>query len=192
VLRHTASLTLILTSSLALGQAAQTPRTPQAPGTFNFQHAPMSNATVFPNNGQLMRDTGCPVNLIAQRQGSTNLLNANTRQSGPAQGLHLYLNREPGAPTIESIEVTVYAISPKARILPTDIDSSDLRTKTFELRRDSNSPTLKEADVWMSKVGALRWVDLISITWTNGNTWHASQTSRCRSIPSNFVLIGQN
>ena len=186
MLRITTLLTLVLAATLAQAQS------PAQPSTFTFHHAPMSNATVFPNNGLLMRDTGCPVNLIAQRQGSTNLLNANTRQSGPAQGLHLYLNREPGAPTIESIEVTVYAISPKARILPTDIDSSDLRTKTFELRRDSNSPTLKEADVWMNKVGALRWVDLISITWTNGNTWHASQTSRCRSIPSNFVLIGQN
>jgi hypothetical protein len=152
----------------------------------------MSTAAIFPRQGLLTTDTGCPVNLFAKRQGVTTVIETRgTRQDGPAQGLHLTLIRQPGAPTIESIEVTVYAISPKARVLPADIDSSDLLSKTFELHRDGNNSTLKEGDVWMNKVGALRWVDLISITWTNGTTWYTSQTSKCRAIPSNFVLIGQ-
>jgi hypothetical protein len=109
----------------------------------------------------------------------------------PTQGLHLTLTRQPGAPAIESIEVTVYAISGKARVIPAEVPPSDLITKTFELHRDGNNSTLKEADVWMNKVGALRWVDLISITWTDGTTWHTSETSKCRAVPSSFVLVGQ-
>jgi hypothetical protein len=188
MLRITTSLTLVLTATLSFAQA----QSPAQAGPFTFHHAPMSNATVFPRQGLLTMDTGCPVSLFAQRQGTTTTIDINSSKDGPSQGLHLTLTPQPGAPTIDSIEVTVYAISGKGRVLPAGIDSSDLRTKTFELRRDANSKTLKEADVWMNKVGALRWVDLISITWTNGNTWHADPSARCRAIPSNFVLIGQN
>jgi hypothetical protein len=111
------------------------------------------------------------------------------KQAGPAQGLHLTLNHL-AAPAIDRIEITVYGVSSKARVLPAGPIPEDV-SKTFELRRESGSNTLTEADVWMHNVGSLSSVDLISITYADGTTWHTTENLKCRAIPSNFLLVGR-
>jgi len=140
--------------------------------------------------------TGCPINFRADRQSTTQMLTAgSTQQNEPALGLHLTLDRQ-SAPAIESVEVTVYGLTPKNRILPTDLFTSDANTndtisKSFELQKNASNDTLANADVWMSKVGALRWVDLNEIRYTDGTIWHPSASTKCRAVPSSFVLVGQ-
>ena len=156
------------------------------------------------------RDTsGCPVGFSARRQATGQIMTAgDARQSGPAQGLHLTLGNR-STPSIESIEVKVHGTTPEARILPAStpaeisadtqydagIDrqsrSTDAITKTFELHRTSGDTSLREADVWMHQVGSLRWADLISITYADGTTWHATADLHCRAVPSNFLLVGR-
>ena len=63
-------------------------------------------------------------------------------------------------------------------------------SKTFELRRSAGSDSLSDADVWMHNVGSLTRVDLISIHYTDGTTWHATENFKCRAVPSNFLLVG--
>jgi len=134
---------------------------------------------------------GCPVGFSASRQADFQTMLASERsQPGPAQGLHLTLSHLT-APAIQSVEVTVYGISPKLRALPVDPPSSDTISKTFELQRRAGSNSLTDADVWMHNVGSLSRVDLISITYTDGTTWHATDTLKCRIVPSNFVLVGR-
>jgi hypothetical protein len=41
----------------------------------------------------------------------------------------------------------------------------------------------------MQKVGSISRVDLISITYTDGTTWHSTPNLQCRVTPSNFVLV---
>jgi hypothetical protein len=138
--------------------------------------------------------SGCPVGFFANRQAATNLVTvdrARQKDDGPAQGLHLMLNRL-NQPAIQSIEVTVYgtSLSLKAYALPVAPPSPDLISKTFELHRTTGSESLSEADVWMHQVGSVRWADLISITYTDGTTWHAPSNLKCRAVPSNFLLVG--
>jgi hypothetical protein len=175
-MRHT-PLLLILSTAFAFSQALPAPQSNIGSPSILYRPAP--------------RAAGCPVSLFATRQGSPSVDLANTSpQSGPAQGLHLSLAHL-DTPAIDSIEVTVYATSTSARVLPAGIDSPDLRSKTFLLHRTGDSTTLTQADVWMHKVGSIRWVDLIAINFTNGTTWHPAENSRCRIEPSNFVLVGQ-
>ena len=137
-------------------------------------------------------DTGCPIGFFANRQAATNLVTVDrdaSRNDGPKQGLHLILNHLNG-PAIQSIEVTVYGTSLKLRALPVAPPSDDLISKTFELHRTTGSDSLSEADVWMHQVGSLRWADLISITYTDGTTWHAMPNLKCRAVPSNYLLVG--
>jgi hypothetical protein len=113
--------------------------------------------------------TGCPIGFRADRQSTAQILTAGS---------------------------AVYGLSPRSRILPADLLTSDADTthiisKSFELQKSSNNETLSNADVWMSKAGALRWVDLTEIRYTNGTTWHPSASTKCRAIPSNFVLVGR-
>jgi hypothetical protein len=110
------------------------------------------------------------------------------RQAGPAQGLHLMLDHL-AAPAIDSIEITVYGVSSKARVLPAHEPSPDV-SKTFELRRETGSNSLSDADVWMHNVGSLSRVDLISIHYADGTTWNATENLKCRAIPSNLLLVG--
>ncbi|WP_433967441.1 hypothetical protein [Tunturiibacter gelidiferens] len=140
--------------------------------------------------------TGCPIGFRADRQSTAQILTAGTtKKKEPALGLHLSLDRQT-APAIESIEVTVYGVSSKGRILPTDLlttqdSASDTVSKSFDLQRSAGNETLSNADVWMNKVGALRWVDLNEIRYANGTSWRPSASTKCRAIPSNFVLVGQ-
>src|SRR4051812_48794504 len=63
-------------------------------------------------------NTGCPVGFSASRQGTGRAMTAaDARQAGPAQGLHLALDRLT-QPAIESIEITVYGVSSKERVIP--------------------------------------------------------------------------
>jgi hypothetical protein len=117
------------------------------------------------------------------------------KQAGPAQGLHLTLNHLT-EPAIESIEITVYGVSPKGQVLPTnqwtaDTDTRDVISKSFQLQRSAGSETLNNADIWMHQVGALRWVDLNEVRYTDGTSWRPSGSAKCRAVPSNLVLVGQ-
>jgi hypothetical protein len=134
---------------------------------------------------------GCPVGFTASRQAAPQMMSASdASQLGPALGLHLMLNPLTES-SIESIEVTVYGTSTKGRVLPVDTQSSDAVTKTFELHRTQGTASLNDGDVWMHQVGSLGWVDLISVTYADGKTWHATASLRCRAVPSNFLLVSR-
>lgn len=150
--------------------------------------------------------SACPVGFYASRQATGQIMSAKDAKQpgsaqtptqnpgqGPVQGLHLtlgygYLASTPA--NIQSIEVTVYGTSLGVRVLPLAQQASDTISRTFEFHRTSTDSSLTDADVWMHETGSITAVDLISVTYTNGNTWHASPTRRCRAIPSNYLLIG--
>jgi hypothetical protein len=135
----------------------------------------------------------CPIGFSASRQANGQILNraSDAKQAGSAQGLHLMLNHL-SKPAIQSIEVTVYASSLKLRALPLPLDASlpETISKTFSLERQTGAASLSDADVWMHQVGSVRWADLISITFTDGTTWHPTENLKCRAVPSNFLLVG--
>jgi hypothetical protein len=138
----------------------------------------------------------CPVGFRANRQSNAQILSAtDADKNGPPLGLHLTLDH-PAVSVIESIEVTVYGVSPKSRIVPTDFQPADAITrdtvsKSFLLQRSANDKTLSNADVWMHQVGALRWVDLNEVHYADGTTWRPSGSEKCRAVPGNVVLVGQ-
>ena len=135
-------------------------------------------------------NSGCPVGFFASRKATGQIMTAgDARQAGPAQGLHLILNRLT-QPAIESIEITVYGVSSKARVMPAGPLPEDI-SKTFKLRRSAGSNSLSDADVWMHNVGSLSRVDLISVHYADGTAWHATEDLKCRAIPSNLLLIGK-
>jgi hypothetical protein len=140
--------------------------------------------------------TECPIGFRANRQASPQILSAgDTQNETPALGLHLTLDRQT-EPAIESVEITVYGVSPKGQVLPTtqwtaDIDTRDVISKSFQLQRSVGAETLNNADIWMHQVGALRWVDLNEIRYTDGTSWRPSGSAKCRAVPSNLVLVGQ-
>ena len=181
--RFSISLLFLLAGTLTLAQTSSNP-------SLVFKNSPTAvkaadSVVLYTNRPD---NSGCPVGFFASRQATGQIMSASdARQAGPAQGLHLMLNHLT-QPAIESIEITVYGVSSKARVLPAGPLPEDV-SKTFELRREAGSNSLSDADVWMHNVGSLTRVDLISIHYTDGTTWHPTENLRCRAVPSNFVLV---
>jgi hypothetical protein len=170
-------------------------------GAFTFAQTSSNPPKISPTTGKAADsvvlyanrpdNAGCPVGFFASRQATGQIMSAgDARQAGPAQGLHLALNHLT-QPAIESIEITVYGVSSKARVLPAGVPPEDV-SKTFELRRSTGSNSLSDADVWMHNVGSLTRVDLISIHYADGTAWHATENLKCGAVPSNLLLIGSS
>jgi hypothetical protein len=45
------------------------------------------------------------------------------------------------------------------------------------------------SDVWMTGVSALRWIEVKSITYSDGSEWHESNAAKCGITPDPFVLV---
>ena len=173
---------LLLTGTLTFAQTSGNPTLLKNSPTPDRTADPVVHYTIRPDN------TGCPIGFFASRRAAGQIMSASdARQAGPGQGLHLMLNHLTG-PAIDSVEITVYGVSSKARILPVAPPPEDF-SRTFELRRSADSNTLSDADVWMQNAGSLSRADLISIHYADGTTWHTTENLKCRAVPSNFILI---
>jgi len=173
---------LLLPVTALLAQSPAVPRTNSNPASVVLRSIPIG--------------TECPIGFRADRQASPQILAAgDTQKNTPALGLHITLDHQT-APAIESIEITVYGVSPKVQVLPTNqwaavTDTRDIVSKSFQLQRSAGAETLNNADIWMHQVGALRWVDLNEVRYTDGTSWRPSGSAKCRAVPSNLVLVGQ-
>ena len=182
MLRLSASLLFLLAGTFTL---AQTPNDP--PAALKDSQAKITLGQEF---RRLSYNFGCPVGFAANRQAPVQMMTAeDARRFGPMQGLHLTLRKLKNMPAIESIEVTVYGTSQKGLVLSVGTQPTNTVSKTFQLRRTSDDTTLSDADVSMQLVGSLSWADLISITYADGETWHANAETRCRAVPSKFLLV---
>jgi hypothetical protein len=133
---------------------------------------------------------GCPVGLFADRRSElVTRLAEDGRPTEPAQGLHIRLIRLT-TPKIERAEVTVYGVTPRAGILPLGDAAAKGISKTFILHPDEAGKESQEATVWMHEVGVLTHVELNSLTYADGSVWHESDGSKCRAVPSLFLLVG--
>jgi hypothetical protein len=132
---------------------------------------------------------GCPVGLSAERRSDFGMrLADNGPVSEPAQGLHINLMNL--SSRIESAEITVYGVTSRASIMPVGGAASNEVSKTFVLHPGVVSKESQEATVWMRDVGALTRVELKSLTYVDGSGWRESEGSKCRAVPSLFVLVG--
>ena len=65
---------------------------------------------------------------------------------------------------------------------PPDID------RDFKLTGAANVG-LHGRNLWVEGVGGILSVDLTSILYVDGSTWHASPSSICHAVPDSFTLI---
>ncbi|WP_158942665.1 hypothetical protein [Granulicella sp. S190] len=187
--------------SIALALLAGTASLAQAPATAQsqpdspsaFHRGPTPSAVVL---RELAGSVNCPVGFHANRKGPVQMFSAsNGGKMSPTLGLHLTFDHK-NSPAIDSIEITVYGVTPNVRAVPAaaltaDTNKADTVSKSFSLRRNIGSDTLTDAEVWMHQVGALRWVDLNAVHYTDGAEWTSSEPAECRVFPTDLVLVGQ-
>jgi hypothetical protein len=131
--------------------------------------------------------TGCPVFLSAsQRALPQQVETGSTLPLRPAQGLTVTMTGL-RASRITSAEVVAHALSPRNRaVLTANVDDADV-TRSFHLEAKDGGGF--SSDLWMDGVTSIRWIEVKSITYSNGTVWHESETQKCSVRPNPFTLI---
>jgi hypothetical protein len=180
--RFSVSLLLFLTSGFTVGQ--------QAPKSSPGPEAVRPVATPFTFQSNVTTVLGCPVGLTVDRRSNlVTRLAEDGRPTGPTQGLYIRLIHF-GPAAIESAEITVHGVTPRASVLPVGGAGSNKISKTFVLHPGEGGKGWQEATVWMELAGVLTSADLNSLTYADGSVWHESEGSRCYAVPSPFLLVG--
>ena len=131
--------------------------------------------------------SGCPVVMTAQQRSMTHQVYAGGAvPNQTAQGLTVAMS-DSRALRITTAEVVAHALSPRSRaVLTSSEDDADV-ARTFQLTAKDERGF--RSNLWMKGVTSIRWIEVKSLTYSNGSVWHESETRKCIVRPDPFVLV---
>jgi hypothetical protein len=135
----------------------------------------------------------CPVGLQVTHSGRFAERNA---KSGPADDvapslseqrldfkMTNFLPRE-----IVNAEITVHGFSHKGRYIPVSAPTPDL-AKTVDVALDVKGNSSASRELSFARFSAIRTIDVNSVTYVDGSTWHASSPGACSVAPSLIMPV---
>jgi hypothetical protein len=146
-------------------------------------------------NGFLIDPANCPVGLqVERRPGLSEQRNAQgptiNRRVEPGvlyQRLHLImtnlLSRD-----ITSAEITAHGFSDKSRTILLSNAAPDL-AKPVNVALDVKGMGRASSDLALSHFTAVTSIDVDSVTYADGSTWHASSPGACSVTPSMIMRV---
>jgi hypothetical protein len=179
------SFALLLTPAFALAQSAWQPRDLSAAQI--EARMKQSSATV----ARLSRLTqGCPVGLQAQRQGAANMVTINgrpQREAGPSVRLTVI---NPQGRDIVGATVVVRGYDSRPRFFPV-LGNGPATTmkKTVTLKLNVGGGDNGATNLTMKNFGSIASIDLESLEYADGFTWHASVEQPCTVEPDLLLLV---
>lgn len=174
------------------------------------------NAAPAPSTGNAFRfgavTSGCPVSMqLEQRLGNqvVTVQNDGTVYKAPATQLMLTVtgllegsppngtHMQPAAHhtplRAASATATAYGFGGQARaelVSPGQrANGSSGPPRKLQVHFNAND-TSSVAELWLPSFGAVRWLELDSITWADGSSWKPAQGQSCMVTPSLFMLVG--
>ena len=148
----------------------------------------------------LSASANCPVGLTAKRgigQGGILAIDGGQRQR-VGQELQVRLTNWRSA-EVAGIRITVHGFSGKGGLLSTDssmVDSLNSDNagpqearKTFDLHMTIGANKESSTSLWLNRFTAISLIDINSITYANGLTWHSSAQETCHFAPEGATLI---
>jgi hypothetical protein len=138
----------------------------------------------------------CPVGLhvshgtfFLERKTMYGPSNGDVAPSVPYQLLHLtmtnFLSQD-----IVSAQITVHGFSDKWRVIPLSNESPapDL-AKTVDVALNVKGNGHASSDLSLSRLTAVAAIDVNSVTYADGSTWHTSSPGACSVTPDGFMLV---
>jgi hypothetical protein len=132
----------------------------------------------------------CPIGMRVQHGNGDQLLWAKDRPVGIAQYLQVIMSNSKSV-DIVGAKITVYGFAAKTRYIPAQsprTSSPDL-TKTVGLDLMVKSKGGQSTDLRLPHFTAVSWVDLDSVTYADGTTWHSSVGKTCHVVPELMRLV---
>lgn len=100
-----------------------------------------------------------------------------------------------GPQRVVSATATVYGFGgqPRAELVSPGLNSRGSGrsgpTRNLQLRFNTKDGS-SVAELWLPSFGAVRWLDLDSITWSDGSSWKPARGESCTVTPGLFMLVG--
>ena len=142
-------------------------------------------ASTEPSSLQVFPLGSCPIGVEARQQQSTQYLFADS--AGPA--IHpLYTVNFATRDSRRIREVALELVGPTGPHREEVASRSPLKqdaVESFTLARMSNP------DVATARLTAVRWIDLVRITYSDGTTWNRGPENTCRVSPNGFIPVQQ-
>ena len=135
-------------------------------------------------------DASCPVGMQA-RHGAGIPVGMNAGRSPitpPAQKIHLTMTNLL-AHEIVSAQFVVHGYSNKRRAMNLANSSNPDLAKTVELVLDVKGKSEASSDLSLSRFAAVTSIDLSSITYADGDTWHTPSPEACSIDPDSMMLV---
>jgi hypothetical protein len=132
----------------------------------------------------------CPVGMRVEHGNGDQLLWAKDRPKGIAQYLQVIMNNSKSV-DIVGAQITVHGFAAKTRYLPAQsspTSSPDLM-KTVDLDLTVKSKGDASTDLRLPRFTAVSWIDLDSVSFADGTTWHSSVGKTCHVVPELMRLV---
>jgi hypothetical protein len=135
----------------------------------------------------------CPVGMQAQHGAGIPVgMNAERGPTAPhAQKIHLTMTNLL-AHEIVSAQFVVHGYSNKGRAMNLANSSNPDLAKTVELVLDVKGKSEASSDLSLSRFAAVTSIDLNSITYADGNTWHTPSPEACSIAPDMLMLVASS
>lgn len=136
----------------------------------------------------------CPVDMQAQRQvgvGELQKLPLSTDQpAGPAQEIRLTLTN-PTFAKIIGVQITAYGLNSKGQLSPAraTADDSSAINKSFDLKIKVDPESEASVDLSLPGFTSVTLINVDSIHYAGGSTWHPSALHTCHVVPNGMMLI---
>jgi hypothetical protein len=93
---------------------------------------------------------------------------------------------------IVAAQITAHGFDAKTRYLPAQFPrtASPGLTKTVNLDLTVKSRGNESTDLRLARFTAVSWIDLDSVTYADGTTWHSSAGKTCHVVPELMRLVG--
>ena len=178
---------------------AQAPKVPTTP-------SPQMIARVNLQSAQTLQQV-CPLRMSASQKGmpatvwtiahedagDPNIFRAVDRRS-PGYGIHVSLGPSmliQMPPTILRAELSVDYLAPGTRMVPVSARyQPPTRSKTFTVHAGDLPSYELAADLLIGQTSGILRVHLVSVEYTNGETWTTPRPDTCTASPSLFVPVG--
>jgi hypothetical protein len=134
----------------------------------------------------------CPVGLLAQQGTGAGMIIAHgskdhSSPEHPTQHLHISLANRREHPVI-GITLIAHGLTATSRLTPASPSSGTItRTVHLDLALDPGDATA--TDLAFDAFTSVSRIDLASIDYADGSSWHAPATERCSVIPERLMLV---
>jgi hypothetical protein len=92
---------------------------------------------------------------------------------------------------IVNAEITVHGFSHKGRLMPVSTPTPDL-AKTVDVALDVKGNSSASRELSLPHFSAIRTIDVNSVTYADGSTWHASSPGACSVAPSLIMAVNDS